>query len=39
MEAHQHPDPLVLLAREMTPASSTLIEKVRANHDIEGINY
>lgn len=35
MEAHQHPGQLELLAREMTPARSTPIEKVRDDHSVE----
>lgn len=34
MEARQHPGQLELLARETTLARSTLIEKVRNNHDV-----
>lgn len=34
MEAHQHPGWLELLAREMTPARSTLTEKVRDTHKL-----
>lgn len=35
MEEHQHPGWLELLAREMTPARSTLIEKVRDTQSIK----
>lgn len=35
MEAHQHPGQLELPVREMTPARSTPIEKVRDNHSVE----
>lgn len=34
MEARQRPGQLELLAREMTPARSTLPEKVRDNHGV-----